>query len=158
MVRLTGCRMGDLSLWDMLLRSGLAVILGALIGWDRERHDKAAGIRTMALVSLGAAAVMMVASEISAAYSTEQVPLDPIRVISGVVGGVGFLGAGSIIQSGATVKGMTTAATIWVSAGIGVACGVGLFELAIVIAAFVLLVLITLIGVKKKMRVEQKSA
>lgn len=133
---------------DILLRTGVALAMGLCIGWDRERRHKAAGLRTMALVSLGAAGVMLAAWEVAALSAEEDVRLDPLRVISGVIGGIGFLGAGSIIQARGSVQGMTTAATIWASAGVGLACGLGMFRLAGVLFVLILLVLVALPGVK----------
>lgn len=137
-----------LTTWDILLRTGVALAMGLCIGWDRERRHKAAGLRTMALVSLGAAGVMLAAWEVAALSAEEDVRLDPLRVISGVIGGIGFLGAGSIIQARGSVQGMTTAATIWASAGVGLACGLGMFRLAAVLFVLILLVLVALPGVK----------
>ena len=137
-----------LSVWEMILRVGLAVLLGGAIGWDRERHDKAAGICTMILVSAGACGIMLSGMELVASAWSADVRFDPLRVISGVIGGVGFLGAGAIIQSGGTIKGMTTAATIWTAAGIGVTTGAGLYRLALVLTAFVLLTLVVVTMLK----------
>lgn len=137
-----------LTISDLLLRTGAAVAMGLCIGWDRERRQKAAGLRTMALVSLGAAGMMIAAWEVAALSAEEDVRLDPLRVVSGVVGGIGFLGAGSIIQARGSVQGMTTAATIWAAAGIGLACGLGLFRLALVLFALILVLLVALPGVK----------
>lgn len=137
-----------MTLGEMLLRAALAMALGGLIGWDRERKDKAAGLRTMMLVSLGAAGVMMAAMELAANLSDDQVRLDPIRVISGVIGGVGFLGAGSIIHRGAGIHGLTTAASIWASAGVGIAAGAGLYRLAVVLAGFIFITLVVVTAAK----------
>jgi putative Mg2+ transporter-C (MgtC) family protein len=140
---------GDLSLTDILLRAATASLFGGVIGWDRERHDKAAGLRTMMLVSLGACAAILSTLLLSADLDAEpKVQLDPARVISGIVGGVGFLGAGSIIQSGGKIRGMTTAATIWVAAGIGITAGLGQFALAGVITAFALIMLVAVGALK----------
>lgn len=138
----------SLSLIELLLRAGAAAGLGLCIGWNRELHNKAAGLRTMALVSLGACGVVIAAVEVTAAMAAQGVALDPLRVVEGVVGGVGFLGAGSIIQSRGTVRGVTTAATIWAAAGIGIACGLGLFRLALVLFGLVILILVGLLALK----------
>ncbi len=133
--------MGDLrQATIILLRLGLAVILGAAIGYERERKGKDAGLRTHILVSMGAALFVMVPalSDMDEASTS--------RVIQGVVSGIGFLGAGAIIkqQADQEVKGLTTAATIWVAAAIGVAAGYGKEATAIastLIALFVLTIL-----------------
>jgi putative Mg2+ transporter-C (MgtC) family protein len=112
---------------DLLLRLASAVLLSGLLGWERERRDKPAGIRTHMLVGLGAATFMELAVRLDGSEPT----IDPTRVIQGIVGGIGFLCAGSIIQSRGHVHGITTAASVWVAGGIGTACG-----LANYIAAF----------------------
>lgn len=134
-----------LSLWEMLARIGVAMVMGLCIGWNREQHNKAAGLRTMTLVAMGAAGMVVAAVEIAAA-STEL--YDPLRVVAGVIGGIGFLGAGSIIQSGGKVQGMTTAASIWASAGLGIACGLGLYDLAAAMFVMMVVVLVVLSAMK----------
>jgi len=122
---------------EMVLRLLLAAALGAVIGYQRERAGKQAGMRTYVLISTGAALVSLVSIYGFGAAS------DPSRVAAGVVVGVGFLGAGVILhRQGGIVEGLTTAATIWVMAGIGLAAGTGLYLIAAVAAAIVLGVLI----------------
>jgi len=123
----------------IVLRLGLAVILGAAIGYEREMKGKDAGLRTHMLVSLGAAIFVLVPSA-----SGMQIA-DMSRVMQGVIAGVGFLGAGAILkqENDRVVKGLTTAASIWVVAAIGVAAGYGREATAVastVIALFVLAV------------------
>lgn len=133
----------------MVLRGGVASLLGFVIGWDRERAAKAAGLRTMMLVSLGAASFMMLTLQLGQQVIGEgNHEVDPFRVIGGVVGGIGFLGAGCIIQSRGNVQGMTTAATVWVAAGLGLACGLGQFVLAGVVTGFALVALVLVTGLK----------
>lgn len=105
----------------IVLRLLLAAALGGVLGYEREQKGKAAGIRTHMLVSLGAALFIMVPQQAGLADA------DLTRIIQGVVAGIGFLGAGSIIKhnSAEDVKGLTTAAGIWLTAAIGVAAGVG---------------------------------
>lgn len=135
----------DLSLTpgDVAGRLGLAILFGALIGWERQNRHKHADIRTMVLVSLGAALFVVAAEEVAASPSrfTEQVSL-LAPVLGGVVGGVGFLGAGAIMHQDSRVEGVTTAAAIWVTAGIGVTCGLGEFALSIMAGLSVLLTLV----------------
>ena len=140
---------------EIMLRLVLAVVLGGVIGFNRSRHNKPAGLRTMALISLGSAAFSIIGIEaviqLSALQSGAQsltsgvsssINLDSSRIIAGIVGGVGFLGAGSIIQSRGRVQGMTSAASIWVTATIGVSAGLGLYLLATTITFIAFLVLI----------------
>jgi len=111
-----------------LLRLGAAAVLGSLIGLERQRLDKAAGLRTHMLVSVGSALVMIVS-----AYGFEEVlqpgrvALDPSRVAAQVVSGIGFLGAGLILRRNQTVHGLTTAASVWAVAAVGLAAGGGLY-------------------------------
>ena len=110
---------------EMLVRLVLAVILGALIGLDRETRSKPAGLRTFAIVSLGACIFTLVGVM---AFAGEA---ETSRIVSTIITGVGFLGAGTIIQRRSGVLGLTTAAGIWASAGIGMAVGMGLYTLAL---------------------------
>jgi len=116
------------SLLDMALRLLLAIALGAIIGYQRERAGKAAGLRTHTLISLGAALFTVVSIF---GFSGA---VDPSRVAAGVVAGVGFIGAGVIFRGmgGTGVAGLTTAASIWTAAGVGLAAGAGMWLIAII--------------------------
>jgi len=122
---------------EVFLRLGAAVLAGALIGFDREVRNKPAGLRTMALVALGSAVFVVAgASGVSADAAS--------RVIQGVITGVGFLGAGSIIrgQTEQSVRGLTTAASIWLAAAAGIACGLALWPLVLIACSLGLLILV----------------
>jgi putative Mg2+ transporter-C (MgtC) family protein len=129
-----------LSFTDTVLRLGLATLLGALVGLERERLERAAGIRTHAIVSLGAALIMLVSvygfSDVLG--PDQRVEVDVSRVAAQVVSGIGFLGAGVIIFRKSVVRGLTTAASVWAVAGLGLACGGGLFAAAGVTTALLL--------------------
>jgi putative Mg2+ transporter-C (MgtC) family protein len=117
---------------EMVLRVLVAAVLGGAVGYDRQRHDKPAGLRTHMLVSMGSA--LFVASGylvLVGGGDPDTTRLDLLRVTAAIATGIGFLGAGAIIRSGAGVRGLTTAAGIWVTAGIGVAAGVGQYILAV---------------------------
>ncbi len=116
---------------EMLLRVAVAAIFGAAVGYDRERHDKPAGLRTHMLVASGAALFVASGGMILAAADPGAPPPDLLRVTSAIVAGIGFLGAGAIITSGGNVRGLTTAAGIWVTAGIGSAVGAGQYLLGL---------------------------
>lgn len=106
----------------ILVRLLLAALLGGLLGWERELHGKAAGLRTHMLVTMGSALFVLVPQQAGMGIA------DLGRVIQGVVAGVGFLGAGAIIKKHHTeenVQGLTTAAGVWMAAAIGIACGIG---------------------------------
>jgi putative Mg2+ transporter-C (MgtC) family protein len=125
----------NLSPWlEAILRFLLAVALGAGIGFQRERAGKAAGMRTLILVSAGAALFTLVSI-----YGFGTVGVDISRVAAGVVVGVGFLGAGVILRGEREeeVAGLTTAATIWVAAGIGLAAGAGMYLVALIVTAVI---------------------
>ena len=128
-----------LSFLDLLGRLLLATLFGALIGLNREQEGKPAGLRTHALVALGAATLMIVGLLLQASDSGSA-----SRVLQGIVAGVGFIGAGVILhrEDARTVEGLTTAAAIWTVAAIGVAAGAGLWRTAAsaLAVAFLLLV------------------
>jgi putative Mg2+ transporter-C (MgtC) family protein len=134
-----------LTLEEMLLRLVAAMLMGALLGINREQRGKPAGLKTMTLVSVGAASFMLVSLELFLSVpdtASGAARIDLTRVVQGVVGGIGFLGAGSIIRARGSVVGMTTAATIWTVGAVGLACGLGQFRLALLITlvAWVILV------------------
>lgn len=123
-------------LLDMVLRLLIAAALGGAMGYEREHADKPAGLRTNILVCLGAALFTIVSANGFGSLS------DPSRVAAGIVVGIGFIGAGTIIRRPAgLVTGITTAATIWVVAGVGMAVGSGLYVLGGVTAAITFFVL-----------------
>lgn len=110
----------------------LAAALGALVGLERQWHQRMAGLRTNALVSLGAASFTLMSSMMEGDAS-------PSRVAAQVVSGIGFLGAGVIMKEGANIRGLNTAATLWCSAAVGVMCGTGLWIGAVAVALMILL-------------------
>ncbi len=128
---------------EIILRLFAATVFGGLIGWNRERQDKPAGLRTHMLVSLGAASFTVILFDLLQRYPVQGgIPAgDPTRIIQGIATGIGFLGAGSIIREGGSVRGITTAAGIWVVGATGVACGAGSYFVAAVTVGFALLVL-----------------
>jgi putative Mg2+ transporter-C (MgtC) family protein len=119
---------------ELTARMGLAIVAGAILGWERETHNKPAGVKTHMLVALGSAGFMLAGMELheQLVRMNQANNADLMKVLAGIVGGIGFLGAGSIIQSGGRVRGLTTAATIWVAAAVGIACSLGLYVLATV--------------------------
>ena len=121
------------------IRLGMASLLGAMIGYDRERRGKEAGLRTHMMVSLGAALFILVPLHAGMEVS------DASRVLQGIITGIGFLGAGAILKQDqfASIKGLTTASSIWVAAAIGIAAGMGREATAIMgtlAALFILIV------------------
>jgi putative Mg2+ transporter-C (MgtC) family protein len=122
---------------EAVLRLLLAAALGAMVGFQRERAHKPAGLRTHILICLGSA-LFTVVSVLGFAGN-----VDPARVAAGVVTGIGFIGAGVILRGarGDRVVGITTAASIWVTAAIGIAAGVGMYLIAVVVTLITVLVL-----------------
>ncbi len=130
--------------WEIALRLLMAVVLGGLIGFERESHNRPAGFRTHILVCSGSALIMMVSAygftgQIGAGFE-----VDPGRIAAGVVTGIGFLGAGTILQQRGSIHGLTTAASIWVVSGVGLAVGVGFYLGAALTTGFVLISLLLL--------------
>jgi putative Mg2+ transporter-C (MgtC) family protein len=123
---------------DDLVSVVLAVVFGAAVGLEREIRGKSAGLRTNLLICLGAAVFTIISRQMAAGQQESAT-----RIAAQIVTGVGFLGAGAIIQDRAGVHGLTTAATIWLVASIGMGCGAGLYGLA---ALATLIALIVLIG------------
>lgn len=137
---------------ELFLRLGLAVVLGGVLGIDREARGKAAGLRTHMLICLGASAMTLMGLELYEKIHTEEgrtTGADPIRVISSVIAAIGFLAAGTIIQARGTIVGMTTAANFWLAAIIGMSCGAGYLQIA-VIAFGMTFVIVTVLGMVTK--------
>lgn len=134
----------ELPLQVVALRLGAAILAGFIIGVERQWRSKPAGLRTHMLVSLAAAAFTIVTFELYH-KSLEIAPNsngDPIRVIEGVIAGVAFLGAGTIIQSRGDVRNLTTGAAIWLSGAAGITCGGGYFILAGLLVGLALIILL----------------
>ena len=143
--------------WELnaMLRLVIAAVLGGLIGLEREQHGRSAGLRTHLLVALGAATAMVVSLHFSVIYGLKgaatSIRVDPARVAYGVMGGIGFLGAGTIIQSGLGVRGLTTAACLWCTAAIGLAAGFGMFAVSFLATIIVLFALVVLDYIDRKL-------
>ncbi len=125
------------------LRLITAAVLGGLIGLERGVHGRSAGLRTQMLVAVGAALAMVVNLRFVEVFTDPSLPIsiDPSRVAYGVMGGVGFLGAGAIMRFGIGIRGLTTAASLWCTAAVGLAAGFGLYAVAAFTALLVLVVL-----------------
>ncbi len=117
-----------LAWWEIVLRMLLASLLGGFIGWERETRGKPAGLRTLIIVSLSASVYVIVAQQAALARGE---PVDAVRAMSGVAQGVGFLGAGVILQSRGEVRWLTTAAALWAAAALGFAAGLGMYFIAL---------------------------
>ena len=124
---------------EIAIRLILAAFLGGLIGLERTLAGKSAGVRTFALVALGAASFVLVSYNINKEF-LGMVSFDPSRVIAAIVSGIGFIGAGVIFVKREFLKGLTTAAGLWTTAGVGVACGLGYVSLGFFVTALVLII------------------
>lgn len=131
----------QLSVWDIVLRMACAMLVGAVIGMEREFTHRPAGMRTHMLVSLGACAVMITSQMIFAQYRVYGATPDPARLSAQIITGIGFLGAGTILKEGPTIKGLTTAASIWAVACLGIAIGAGYYAVGLVGAACMMITL-----------------
>ncbi len=135
----------ELSYWEIALRLGLAVLCGGLVGMEREAHNRPAGFRTHILVCVGSALLMMVSRYGFGDVLEPGFEVDPSRIAAGVITGIGFLGAGTILQQRGSIRGLTTAASIWVVSGIGLAAGIG-FYMGAGLATFIVLISLVLLG------------
>lgn len=134
-----------LSQWEYLLRILLACLCGGLIGLERSRRQKEAGVRTHLILSMGAALMMIVSKYgFQDVVILHDVALDPSRIAANVITGVSFLGAGVIFVRGGSIKGLTTAAGIWATTGVGLALGAGMYTLGVFSTALIILVQVTL--------------
>jgi putative Mg2+ transporter-C (MgtC) family protein len=124
--------------FELAQRLVLAAVLGGVLGFEREWHHKAAGLRTNILIAIGAALFTLMSIEMATDRG------DPTRIASTIVTGIGFLGAGAIMRTNTGIQGLTTAAAIWVNAAIGVACGAGRYHLAFIATGVTLVVLVVL--------------
>ncbi|MGK2905486.1 MAG: MgtC/SapB family protein [Desulfuromonadales bacterium] len=135
---------------DITIKLLLAALSGGLIGLERERHGRPAGLRTNLLVSVGSCVMVIVSEAFYLKYAMfgaeTALRLDPSRVAAQIVTGIGFIGAGVILKEGASVRGLTTAASLWTVAGLGMAFGMGFYSLG---AIATLLVLVSLDFLKK---------
>jgi len=124
--------------WEVAVRLGLAVFLGGLIGYERERRGKPAGLRTHMLVSVAAAVFVLSAQEM--ALRADE-PVDAVRAMAGVAQGVGFLGAGVILQARGEVRWLTTAAALWAAAAVGLGAAMGMYYIVILASVLVWIIL-----------------
>ncbi len=130
-----------LNIWQICMRLLCAMIVGMVIGMEREYTHRPAGMRTHILVALGASAVMITGQLIFSQYSAYGSTPDPARLGAQVITGVGFLGAGTILREGANVKGLTTAASLWAVACLGIAAGGGYYVVSLVGMVFIFITL-----------------
>ena len=139
----------DVTYLAVILRILAAVLLGGMIGLEREMKNRAAGLRTYILVCVGACMIMLTNQYIYQSFGTG----DPVRMGAQVVSGIGFLGAGTIIVTKRSqIKGLTTAAGLWATAGLGLALGIGFYEAAFAGTLAILFVITLMQGMDDRMR------
>ena len=139
-----------IGLFSTTIRLVISCILGSVLGFEREKKRGSAGLRTHILVCMGSTLIMLTSLHVYDMYQGEG-SIDPGRIAAGVVTGIGFLGAGTIIRSKeGVVKGLTTAASVWISAAIGLAVGTGYISAALITTAISYLALSYLKKIEKE--------
>lgn len=146
---------------ELTFKIVLAILLSGFLGFERELHQKGAGLRTHILLGVGSALITLTSLFLFDKYH-EQTNFDPTRMITGIVTGIGFLCGGTIINAGGShIKGLTTAATLWIVSGIGIAVGAGHYSAAIMVTGVVFFVLAAVgpfeIKIHKKFRRKKES-
>lgn len=139
----------DVNLAGSIVKLVLSLLLGAIIGFERRRKGQIAGMRTFALISMGATLAMLISIYIPQEYLGLKNG-DPGRIAAQVVSGVGFLGAGAIIQMKASVRGLTTAAGIWMAACIGLAVGAGMYLVSVIATLLIIFILVNLERIEQR--------
>ncbi|MGL5787693.1 MAG: MgtC/SapB family protein [Bacteroidales bacterium] len=132
-----------------LIRILISLILGAIVGIERQRRKQSAGFRTFSLITVGTTIMMLISVYVGKVYGG-----DPTRIAAQVISGIGFLGAGTIIQSKGTIRGMTTASSIWAMAAVGLCVGIGMYTEALIGTVCVLFILVSLERFEKKAGIE----
>lgn len=135
----------------------LSLLLGSVVGLERKRKGQPAGIRTFALISMGATLAMIISIYVPQEYMGHVANGDPSRIAAQVLSGIGFLGAGAIIQMKGSVRGLTTAAGIWMIAAIGLAVGVGMYIIACIATLFILFILLQLERIEHRVSLGSES-
>ncbi len=131
----------------------LSMLLGSIVGFERRRRGQTAGVRTFSLISMGSALAMILSVQVAQKYSDG----DPTRMAAQVISGIGFLGAGAIIQMKGSVRGLTTAAGIWMVANIGMAVGCGMYWVAVIATGLILFILVLLERIEHRISLRSES-
>lgn len=145
-----GLALDEFGWGELLLRLGLAAIIGLGLGLDREMRGVEAGLRTHALVALSSAMLMVSSLILYQELRTDAYAPDPLRAVQGLSQAIGFIAAGMIFVRRGTVQNMTTAANIWIAAAIGIACGLGQYRVVAIGAGLALLLLTAVRMVEKR--------
>ncbi|MBC6718733.1 MgtC/SapB family protein [Aurantimonas sp. DM33-3] len=126
---------------EQAIRLLAAAFLAGIVGYERERGDKPAGLRTHMLVGIGACLFTLLMVELVDRFQQDGVQADPIRIVEAITAGIAFLAAGAIIQSRGEVRGLTTGASLWVAGAVGLASGLGEYILAVMAVVLTLIIL-----------------
>jgi putative Mg2+ transporter-C (MgtC) family protein len=146
-----------ISPYEMIIRLILGAIMGGGIGFERELHGRAAGFRTQLIVCVAAVLIMIISENyyLHLQQTDPEIQIDPGRIASGALIGIGFLGAGVIVKSGLDIRGLTTAASIWIVSAIGLAIGSGLYLEGFVTFSITIIALVILRRVERSIRTVQ---
>ncbi len=139
-----------------VFKLGLSLVLGSIVGFERKRKGQSAGLRTFALIAMGATLAMILSIYVPQEYLGLKNG-DPGRIAAQVISGIGFLGAGAIIQMKGSVKGLTTAAGIWMVATLGMAVGLGMYLVSIIATALILFILVQLEKIEHRVNMGAES-
>ena len=144
-----------ISIEETILRLLLGAALGGIIGFEREIHGRAAGFRTQLIVCVAAVLIMIISENyyLRIPYDESILRIDPARIASGALIGIGFLGAGVIVKSGFIIRGLTTAASIWMVSAIGLAIGAGFYLEGLATTGLTVIALVVLRKVEKRIRI-----
>ena len=135
--------------YEIILRLGIAAVLGAVVGYERERHNQPAGLRTHMILVVGSALAMTLSINLAMQFRPDVPNGDPARLAAQVLSGIGFLGAGAILRFGTNVRGLTTATSLWSMAVVGLSVGAGYYMVALAATALLILALSVLDVVEK---------
>jgi len=136
---------------EIVIRLGIAALLGMLVGFERERQNQPAGLRTHTILAIGSCLAMTISINMAFQFMPLINTSDPARLAAQVVSGIGFLGAGAILRYGTNVKGLTTATSLWTIAMVGLAVGAGHYFAGLATTAMLLVILVLLNVIEKKM-------
>lgn len=146
----------EINCWSSIYKLLLSMLFGAMVGYERKRKGQTAGVRTFSLIAMGATLAMILSIYVPQEYLGLKNG-DPGRIAAQVVTGIGFLGAGAIIQMKGSVRGLTTAAGIWMVAAIGMCVGVGMYWLSLIATLLILFILVQLEKIEHKASIGAQS-
>lgn len=135
---------------EIVIRLAIASVLGMIVGFERERQNQPAGLRTHTILAIGSCLAMTISINLAMQFTPLVPNGDPARLAAQVVSGIGFLGAGAILRYGTSVKGLTTATSLWTTAMVGLAIGAGHFFSGIATTGMLLVILVVLNVIEKK--------